>query len=195
MFQNLDHLMRTRRSIRAYKDTLVEKEIIEEILDTARYAPTGSNSQLIEWLAINDPVKMKELSQLVIDWLKDCIASNHPLTERLPMENIVQAWENGEDMIMRGAPAAILNHAPESSGLPIENCTIAMTYLELIAATKDIGTCWAGFLMIAATMDERIPRALGIPEGNRICSGLMLGYAKYKHLRVPLRNDLKLTWW
>ena len=39
--------LRSRRSIRVYKDKAVEKEKIQKLIEIARYAPTGSNSQLV----------------------------------------------------------------------------------------------------------------------------------------------------
>lgn len=195
MAQNMEHLLRSRRSIRAYKDTPVEKEVISELLDTIRYAPTGSNSQATQWIAINDPTRVKELGQMVIDWLQDCIDTNHPLTEKLPMESMVQAWNDGIDMVFREAPALIINHAPDMGGMQAVNSAIAMTYFELAASCKNIGSCWAGFLMIAAGQSEKIRKALNIPDENVFCSALMLGYSKYKYQRVPDRKELTLAWW
>lgn len=194
MYENLDHLMRSRRSVRMYRETPVEKTTISTLLDTARYAPTGSNTQAVEWIAITERTRVRELGQLVIDWMEECIESKHPLSDRLPMEGLIDAWKNDIDMIFRGAPAVVINHSAESSGLPIENCTIAMTYLELAAPTKDLGTCWGGFLMIAAAFSEAIRTKLNIPEGNKVCAALMLGHAKYKYKRVPARNDISVTW-
>lgn len=195
MFENLDHLMRSRRSVRMYKDKPVEKPTISELLDTARYAPTGSNTQAVEWIAVTERSRVVELGQLVIDWMEECVANEHPLAERLSMEGLIGAWNSDEDMIFRGAPALIINHSAESSGLPIENSTIAMTYLELAAPTKDLGTCWAGYLMIAAAFSEKIKNTLNIPDGNKLCTALMLGHAKYSYKRVPARNDISVTWW
>lgn len=195
MYENLDHLMRSRRSIRAYSSKKVEPNAIENLLETVRYAPTGSNGQGVEWIGICEPAKVKKLGQLVIDWFKECIETSHPLAEKLPMAGIITAWENNMDMVFRGAPSVILNHQADDKGLPAENCAIAMTYLELLSASQGLGSCWAGFLMIAASLNKDIRKNLGIPEGNSPGSALMLGYPKYKHKRVPPRNPVKLSWW
>lgn len=195
MYGNIDHLLRSRRSIRAYNDTPVEKQTIEEILDTVRFAPTGSNSQGLGWLAVNNKARMQELTQMTIDWFKVCLAENHPITERLPMEPMIEAWEQGDDMVLRDAPALIINYSDDNTGIFAINSAIAMTYFELAAATKDLGTCWAGILMIAAMYNPAIEAAIGIPEGKRACSALMLGHTPYRHKRIPPRNPLELQWW
>lgn len=194
MYLNIDHLIRSRRSIRAYSQKPVEKIEIEEILNTVRYAPTGNNSQAMGWLAINNKTRLEELTAITIDWFKQCIAEQHPLTERLPMEQMVAAWDNGDDMVLRGAPALVMNYADDNTGIFAINCSIAMTYFELTAATLNLGTCWAGILMIAAMYEPKIEAALGVPEGKRLCSALMLGHSLYDHKRIPVRNELQLDW-
>jgi len=194
MYPNIDHLIRSRRSIRAYSPKSVERQEIEEILDTVRYAPTGSNSQAIGWLAINSKTRMEELTKMTIDWFKSCIAEKHLITERLPMQQMIEAWERGDDMVLRGAPALVMNYSDDNTGIFSINCAIAMTYFELAATTKDLGTCWAGILMIAAMYEPKIEAALGVPEGKRLCSALMLGHGLYKYPRIPQRNELQLNW-
>jgi nitroreductase len=39
----VEHYMRVRRSIRAYKDEAVERDVLAKLIDIARFAPTGSN--------------------------------------------------------------------------------------------------------------------------------------------------------
>jgi nitroreductase len=59
--------LRSRRSIRAFiKDRPVEKETIKKLIEIARYAPTGGNSQMVEWTVFTDKAKMKELSRLMM---------------------------------------------------------------------------------------------------------------------------------
>jgi len=44
-----------RRSVRKYKSDPVPEELIEEILEAGRWAPSGGNVQPWEFIAINDP--------------------------------------------------------------------------------------------------------------------------------------------
>jgi ferredoxin len=47
-------LLKTRRSIRAFRDKPLAKETIETIIDGARFAPSGHNSQSTEFLVVQD---------------------------------------------------------------------------------------------------------------------------------------------
>jgi ferredoxin len=53
--------LRSRRSIRAYKDKPVEKEKVRRLIEAARYAPTGGNFQMVEWLVLTDKNKLHEI--------------------------------------------------------------------------------------------------------------------------------------
>jgi nitroreductase/NAD-dependent dihydropyrimidine dehydrogenase PreA subunit len=190
----LDHLMKSRRSIRVYKQKPVERRIIQKIMDTCRYSPTGSNAQQVDWIIATDKDKIKNLAQLTIDWMKKAVAAKHPLSTKLPMSSSIDSWERGEDPIFRGAPLVLMSHSPELGSLPLESCVIAMTYFDLVAASLGLGACWIGLFMVAASEHPPIRRALGIPTGHRLYGTMIVGYPKYKYHRIPDRNQSQVVW-
>ena len=48
-------LIKTRRSIRSYKEDLVPAEMLNAILEAGTYAPTGGGRQSPTIIAITDP--------------------------------------------------------------------------------------------------------------------------------------------
>lgn len=56
--------LKTRRSIRTYLNKPVPKEIIEDIIDCARMAPTANNIQPWEFVVVADPVTKKKLAEI-----------------------------------------------------------------------------------------------------------------------------------
>ena len=57
-------LIKTRRSIRKFQKTSVEKEKIDKCLEAARWAPSASNKQPWEFLLVSNEGKRKELAKL-----------------------------------------------------------------------------------------------------------------------------------
>lgn len=194
-YDQLDHLLRSRRSIRVYKDKPVDRRTIGALLDTCRYAPSGSNSQPVKWIIASGRDRLLTLGQMVIDWMKDAIDSKHPLAEKLPLSAYVAGWEKGEDRIFRNAPMVLMAHAAELGSLPSESSVIAMTYFELAATSKGLGVCWIGFLMLAANLNLAIKKSLGIPEDHKLYGALSVGYPKYAYQRIPPRNQADVVWW
>ncbi|MGD8628432.1 MAG: nitroreductase family protein [bacterium] len=56
--------LKTRRSIRSYEEKAVPRELIEQIIDTARLAPSGRNTQPWEFIVITDAAARKRISEL-----------------------------------------------------------------------------------------------------------------------------------
>lgn len=193
-YGQLDQLMRSRRSIRLYKQKPVERGIIQKIMDTCRYSPTGSNAQQVKWIIADDQDKIGELAQLTIDWMKEAIRSSHPLSATLPLASVVDGWDKGEDRIFRGAPMVLMTHSPRLGSLPLESCVIAMTYFDLVAASLGLGTCWVGLFMVAATQHPPIRRALGLPTDHMIYGTMIAGYPKFAYQRIPDRNQPQVAW-
>ena len=195
VYEQVDLLMRSRRSIRAYKDKPLDRKIIEQLLDTCRYAPSGSNSQPVHWIVASGHERLNSLAQMVIDWMQQAVEAKSPIAERMHLDVVVESWKRGEDRIFRGGPAVLMTYAPEIGSLPSENCVIAMTFLDLAAASLGLGTCWVGYLMLAASEHSPIIEALGIPQDHCFCGAMIVGYPKYTYQRIPQRNQLNVSWW
>ena len=56
--------LKGRRSIRAYRDKAVPREIIEEIIDTARLAPSANNTQPWEFIVVTDEGMRRRIAEL-----------------------------------------------------------------------------------------------------------------------------------
>jgi nitroreductase len=62
--EELIEFLKTRRSIRKFKQQSVSRDILEKILDTARYAPSARNSQPWVFIVVEDPSIKESLSRI-----------------------------------------------------------------------------------------------------------------------------------
>ena len=192
--EQAEQLFRSRRSIRAYGDRSVEREKLTRLIDMARYAPTGSNSQQVQWLVVDSRERLHSFAGMIIEMVRNLIAQGHPLAKAYRLERSVAAWEAGNDPVLRGAPVLVIAHAPKAYPLAPVDCTAALTFFDLAAPTIGLGACWAGFFMMAAAQWPPLQEALALPDGN-VCGGaLMVGYPKYEYHRLPTRNDAVVGW-
>jgi nitroreductase/Pyruvate/2-oxoacid:ferredoxin oxidoreductase delta subunit len=189
-----EQFLRSRRSIRAYKKKAVEANHLTRLIEIARYAPTGTNSQQVNWLVVNSREEVTKLTSMVIDLLRVMIANEHPMSKRFNLTGFVTAWEQGIDIISRGAPTLVMTHAPKDYGLAQVDCTSALAYFDLTAPTLGLGTCWAGFFMIALTQYQPLVDALGLPDGHGVFGAMMTGYPKFKYKRLVPRKAPNITW-
>jgi nitroreductase/NAD-dependent dihydropyrimidine dehydrogenase PreA subunit len=189
-----EYFLRFRRSIRTFTEKEVDNDTLTKLIDIARYAPTAGNSQQVGWIIFNSREKVKTLSGLVVDMVRDMIKKKHPLTEKYRLANIVKAWDSGKDGISRGAPALVIAHAPKDYPIGLVDSTIALTYIDLAAPCSGLGTCWGGFFMMALSQWQPLLQALELPEGHSCFGVMMIGHPKYNYHRLPSRKEARIIW-
>ena len=189
-----EQLFKGRRSVRNYKEKRIDKADIEALLDTVRYAPTGHNSQQVNWLVVHDADQVEKIKSLSVDWMRELMEQKSPLADLIPCEMMVNAWDHGVDAIGHGAPHLVMAHAPKAYPVAQIDCAIALTYLELAAHINGMGVCWAGILNVAIASYKPLQEVLGLPEGNGVFGTLMLGYPKFKYHRIPKRKPASVSW-
>jgi nitroreductase/NAD-dependent dihydropyrimidine dehydrogenase PreA subunit len=185
--------LRSRRSIRRYQDKPVEKEKIRRLVEAARYAPTGANMQLVEWLVLSDKSHLRSIAGLTVDWMRQVLKDPRVAAASPYLSRLVSAWEEGHDSVLRGAPVLVVASAPSEAINGLVDLTLALSYLDLLAPTMGLGTCWAGLLQGALLASPSIKAAVGIPAGHSHHYALMLGYPDVKYYRLPKRKTPKIT--
>lgn len=189
-----EHFLRCRRSIRTYKSRSVDRGTIRRLIEAARYAPSGRNSQDAQWLVLSGSEEIHLLAALVAQWMRQTIACDPRTAGLMHLEKTLASWEKGVDIIFRDAPVVIVTHAHQDNPRAQTTCTIALTYMELAAMGFALGCCWAGYFMRAAVEYPPLMAALALPGGHQCFGAMMVGYPKFKYHRLPLRDEPKITW-
>ncbi|MCP4022006.1 MAG: hypothetical protein GY729_09210 [Desulfobacteraceae bacterium] len=178
------HFLKTRRSKRSFKDIPLLKSDIEEILDITRWIPTASNKQQLKWMVINDKDKVQKIAGMTIDFIRGIEA----------YKELAELYEKGKDIVLRHAPCLIIVLGEEDYFWSNTEAGIALTYLELFAYAKKLGTCWAGFFTRAATSYKPLIQYLDLPDGYKVCGGVMIGHPLYRLHSIPARKPVDVTW-
>jgi nitroreductase/NAD-dependent dihydropyrimidine dehydrogenase PreA subunit len=184
-FRKVSQLLKGRRSIRSYDKQPVPHNNINNILDVCCWAPSARNEQPVHWLIIENSAEVNKLAGIVVDWLRD----------QDKYKGMVECWDNGRDMVLRGAPHLAVVHANTNKSKPMVDCTIALSYFDLAAFSDGIGCCWAGILMSAAAAGYKpLLESLNLPDKHELYGAMMFGYPRHPYHRVPLRDSLKVSW-
>jgi nitroreductase len=173
--------MSAKRSIRGFKKKKVPRAIMEKVLNSMKYAPTGANIRTLECTIISDDNIIKELSQSVMDAI---IASDIPRYS----ENLKKAKELGFDAIFYNAPHVMIIHSTNPND--DMNATIALTYGMLSAQSLGLGTCWIGLAHGILKSNKDIREEVAGIQG-RVWGVIIIGYPRQKFLRVPPRPSIK----
>ena len=153
-----------RRSIRAYKDTPVEREKLELLAKCGVMAPSAMNRQ--EW-----EIRIVDSKE----WIDGCTAAYLKTVEGTDKAKymLTPTFKN----IFRNAPAVIFVAAPEglfageNIGCLAENVMLAATELGL-------GSCFLGSvqMMFAEPAMSEYAASLGFSDGYRMRYALAIGY-------------------
>ena len=189
-----EQFLRGRRSIRTFKDKMVPRAILEKLLEIACSAPSAKNQQPWHWIVVQEPAEVRRLACMVIDWMRTVIHNNPAFAETRGFTRGVACWDEGYERICRGAPHIILAHADKNWRHGAEDCTLALSLLDLYATSLGLGACWGGYFYEAVNAYPPLFEALGLPSDHLAFGAMMVGYPKFKYQRIPIRNRPLVTW-
>ena len=119
----LELLIRARRSNRAFTDKEIPYGLLVRILQAAHRAPTGSNSQMVEFTLVKSPEKLREISEYTckifeigIRAMKEAaksIGDGQPDKRILDTIAKIEAVATHPELVLRKATAAIFFHSPQ----------------------------------------------------------------------------------
>jgi nitroreductase len=185
-YDELLDLLRTRRSIRAFTDEPVSDEDVQKVLEAARWAPSGANSQPWEFIVIRDQATKDTMAV----WARNMQEMVHEAEMTRPEElRWASAARPVSDPVFKTSPVLVLvvGDPRVNASFPLltyveryeENLisalSAAFSYMTLAATALGLGSHWAS--QVAATYPSAMIRdLLGIPEGYRIYDMLGLGH-------------------
>ncbi|UCH50786.1 MAG: nitroreductase family protein [Chloroflexota bacterium] len=182
--------IRQRRSIRSFRSDPIPDEIVLEILEAARLAPSGSNRQPWRFIVVTDGEERAKLRQLCWDqaFIEEapvviiCCADLTAYTQASRKKRTQEFLEYGviktlsgrfADPAVRAALAAAPDPDLQTFTTPaVANAYIAIEHMVLTATALGLGTCWVG----ALGNPEEIKALFDIPETTLVVAVLPVGY-------------------
>lgn len=202
-------IVASRRSVRQFKNQPVPRDIIEQIIDVARYAPTASNNQDVGYIVVTD----KELIATIAKNIFGLASRLYNLTKKgvgklfvnvtgLSRNRYIRVMKytqeenagTGRDFILHDAPVLILIHAPKGKPFTCDNCNIAAATIINYAHTLGLGTCFIGFMIIALKFNPWLRKKLGVPGDKRVYASLVMGYPAYRFANTVSRKKPEVQW-
>ena len=142
-----------RRSIRAFKSQNVPQEVVAELIDVARWAPSAGNIQPWEFIIIRKPEIKKRLVEAAL---------GQAFIEEAPVVIVVCANESRSSQGY-GSRGKML-YCLQDTAAAIQN-------IHLLAYSLGLGSCWIG-----AFKEEEAREVLKLPQGIRPIAIIPVGY-------------------
>lgn len=149
----LFELMLKRRSTRKFNDKEISKKDLDLILQSALSAPSSMNRKPCSFMVVERPETLKELSQ---------------------------SKDHGAELIAGANKAIVVVGDPIIADTWIEDSSIALTYMHLMATDLDIGSCWVQIHLRSKNgkdSEEIVRDILKIDSHYRIVGIMALGHS------------------
>ena len=156
-----------RRSVRGYKKDLVPADVLDEILEAGKYAPSGMGQQKTLMVVTQDPELVAKLYRMNADVMG---AKSDPFY---------------------GAPTVVIVFADSEQGTCVENGSLVMGNLMNAAHAVGVDSCWIH--RAREVFDSEEGKALkaewGVPESYIGIGHCVLGYRSGEYPEAKARKD------
>lgn len=196
-YESFLELVKNRRSIRHYKTDPVPNADIEKIIEAARWAPSGFNSQLWEFVVVKDPTLRNQITTFIIEAYKTIFKKSPPPKKDGvdPDRKFVMGWQKAPVFILSFGDTRVRDCSPvppvktddvKWNSVFYSSMALAYQYVALAAVSLGLGSQWVSAVSMPP-VEAKIKELLGIPAALKIYDMLTLGYPAKKPLSKPMR--------
>jgi len=205
-YEGLRELVEKRRSIRRFKPDPIPAEYIDKIIDVARWAPSGFNSQPWEFIVVRKP----ELKDNIVNMVREVSAQTARMEATRQQTKGSKEWQPQSDGLTdySVAPVFILlfGDTRTRKGLPIistfsqhrwninfySNLANAFLYMNLAATTLGLASQWVSSVR-DPVVHCLLKNLLGIPTEMEVYDLMALGYPAAQSGGKLMRNMDKMV--
>ena len=146
-------ILRSRRSIRRYKDRQIEAEKIEQLKEAALRAPSSRGINPWRFVFVTDKPMLEKLSS---------------------------AKESGSSFLKDAALGVVVAAKQGESDVWVEDCSIASIILQLAGCSLDLGSCWIQIRnrrhSSSMSAENYVKQILGLPDEFLVECIISFGY-------------------
>ena len=150
-----------RRSIRRFKTDAIDHDILEEIVETASYAPSWKHTQITRYIAVEGALKDQIAAHACDAW-----KPNADIINSAPVLMVISIIKNRSGFERDGSYST-----PRNDGWQMYDAGIASQTFCLAAHDKGIGSVILGIFDSA-----KVASILEVPEDRDVIALIPIGY-------------------
>lgn len=176
--EELLNAIRTRRTVRVFTEKEISNEIIKQIIEAGRLAPTGGNSQDSGFIILG--TKQTELELLAVHMFQKLLKVAKPVIPFL------KGMEIDEHFFFKGAPLVIV-----LTGSAV-NASLAAENMAFMAEAHGLGVLYSGFFTMCVNRGKKIRKLMQMSRKEKAVTTLVIGYPGVKYYRTARREPAKV---
>jgi nitroreductase len=190
--ENLLKIIRTRRSVRVYKKGKVTDKQLQTILEAARWAPSGANSQPWEFVVTRDRRKMKRVREIYAnEWRQ------RKRDDPLHYKGLKKDYVGDVSVLVlvcgdaRTKDVYLTTRQPgDREKLFQASIANAVEHMMLAAASMGLGTVWVS---VREEVEPELRKLFQVPPALRLLWVVPVGHARSWPRAKPRRTVSAFT--
>ena len=169
------NLIRQRRSVRFYKQENLPPEVMDKLLASLRWIPTGCNDHRLAFTVVDDLAKMEPFHTKMRKITRFLLKSGIMRIVYPGYKRFEKSMLEGYDFVFRNAPHMIVAAYPKDAPCGTFDASIALTQFDLYAQSLGVGTLWCGFAYYAFQYNRGMRSLLQLPPGYKVGAVMLFG--------------------
>lgn len=179
-------MIKERRSVRDFKDVVVDRKLVEEVIEVSRYSPSWANFQVARYNIIQD----RDIITKIAEGGVNGFIYN---TDTLKSANnvLVLSYVKGKSGKLEelDEEAGMTSYDAGTNAWEIFDTGIACQTFALTAHAKGLGTVIMGVIN-----EGEIAKIINLPEGEKVAAVVVFGYEEGEHpVPSPRKSVAELT--
>ncbi|HHD2752845.1 TPA: nitroreductase family protein [Clostridium perfringens] len=168
--------LKTRRTIRHFKNKEVPSEIVEKIIEAGRLTPSAKNAQDTSYIVLGEDKGKYEA--VAVQFFKRI----QPIAS-LFMKSAKEVTID-DNFFFKKAPIAIMVVSKDKiSG------SLAASNMALMAESCGLGVLYSGFFTTVVKYSPKLRRLLNLKHNDNVVTTLVLGYPDVKYRRTAQKEE------
>ncbi len=210
--QNYDKLLdlfQNRRSCRRFKSDPVPEEMILKIIDAARWAPSGFNTQPWEFVVLREDRCRNEIVRITASYWEDCVEMEKARADWQGRKWELKGMTNepgdysqapvyiilfGDSRYLDALPMGVQSDHHRKRLIYQSSLANAFSYMQLAATSLGLGAQWYSAVQTPKSA-LLIKDFLGVPQDFDVYDMMALGFPAITPPKKPLRKLEEIVHW
>ena len=167
--------IKSRRTIRKFKNKEVPSEIIQQIIEAGRFTPSAKNSQDVSYIVLDEnKSKYEEIAVKFFRRIKPIVSLFMKSAKEVTID---------DNFFFKGAPVAIMVLTKDKiSG------SLAASNMALMAESYGLGVLYSGFFTTVVNNSRKLRKSLNLKHNDYVVTTLVLGYPDVRYRRTAQKE-------
>ncbi|MGL5692789.1 MAG: nitroreductase family protein [Peptostreptococcaceae bacterium] len=173
--------IKSRRTIRKFKNKEVPKEVVQQIIEAGRYTPSAKNAQNVSYIVLGDnKSKYEEVAVKFFRRIKPIASMFMKSAKETKID---------DNFFFKEAPTVIMVITKDKiSG------SLAAANMALMAEAHRLGVLYSGFFSAVVNNSPKLKKLLNLNRSDYVVTTLVIGYPDVKYRRTAQKETAKVSY-